>query len=350
MTRRGGVTPPWAAAFRGGGTPPLLQQIFPGQVAAVSSQEIKASPNAAVYRLTLTPANGAPLPPTLIAKIIQPNWPHDPDGPDREANFYAEIQPRLGFTRPHVYFSGCDPITRERLILLEDLPGYATRPRTHTWTTEEASCFIRTYAKLHTAGINDFSRSWLYPITADRLPSPGLLTLAGNLISKGIWPPLPSLGRVIEWVLDFTPEMSRLPQTLLHNDVYPPNIALRDDLSGEAVLLDWEMAGWGLPEMDLAFLFLQPFRSAARLDREAVLEAYWRERYNLEGHAPSRSARHPRQFYADALWGLYLIPVAHRSIHQPFPAGSVPDLYWASMRGVLFEWLERLGEEGLFRV
>jgi hypothetical protein len=324
---------------------PLLRQLFPDKVAAISCQEIQAGSNAAVYRLTL---GGAPS--TLIAKIIQPDWTHDPDGPDREASFYAEIQPRLNFPRPHVYFTGCDPATRERVILLEDLQGYATRPRAHAWTPAEAACFIKTYANLHTAGSNGFNHPWLFPITADGLPSPGLLTLAGDLGSKGIWSPPPSLGRLIEWVLAAAPEMSRLPHTILHNDVYPPNIALPHDLSGEAVLLDWEMAGWGLPEMDLAFMFLQPFRSAASLDRETVLEAYWRERYNLEGHVPPRTARRARQFFADALWGLYLIPVAHRSIHQPFPAGSPPHQYWESMRGVLFEWLERLGREDLLRV
>jgi hypothetical protein len=326
---------------------PLLQQIFPG-VRGISLRQIKTSSTpAAVYRLALTPA----APPTLIAKIIQPDWPHDPDGPDREAGFYAEIHPRLNFTRPHVYFTGCDPLTRERVILLEDLQGYATRPREHAWTPAEASCFIKTYAKLHTSGSSDeFIRPWLFPITADRLPSPRLLTLADDLISMGVWLPLPSLGRLIEWVLASAPEMSRLPHTILHNDVFPPNIALPDDLSGEAILLDWEMAGWGLPEMDLAFMFLQPFRSAASLDRASVLEAYWRERYNLEGHVPPRNARRARQFFADALWGLYLIPVAHRSIQQPFPAGSPPHQYWQLMRGVLFEWLERLGREDLLRV
>ena len=53
--------------------------------------------------------------------------------------------------------------------------------------------------------------------------------------------------------------------------------------SGDAVLLDWDMAGWGLAEMDLAYMFLGPYANHRRLDRQKALNYYWRQRQAVAG-------------------------------------------------------------------
>ena len=103
--------------------------------------------------------------------------------------------------------------------------------------------------------------------------------------------------------------------------------------------MDWEMVGRGLAELDLAFMFLQPFGSHRKLDRAAALAFYWRERERIEQPMVSAGERDRRQRYADALWALWLIPVAHKMAHYPFPPASPPRIYWESMFAVLADRL-----------
>ncbi len=278
----------------------------------------------------------------MIIKCIQPHWPDDPQGVDREVNFYTSVLPSLSFDHPQVYFSGCDPETNERIILLEDLDRYHFSSRTHQWTPAEARQFINVYAQLHVGGaaLSEHA-SWLFEISTERLPV-DVLSLYEDLVRHEIWAPVAGLEKLYRWCLDIAPEMARLQHTVLHNDVYPPNIGLPENPTESAVLVDWEMAGYGLPEMDLAFMFLQPFHSADKLQRPAVLNQYWRCRFEMEGRLPDNESRQARQRFADTLWGLYLIKIAHKSVFNAFPGGSAPDNYWISMRPVLHEWLGRL--------
>jgi hypothetical protein len=56
----------------------------------------------------------------------------------------------------------------------------------------------------------------------------------------------------------------RMPQTLVHSDFTARNIRIRHGQAGMALLpFDWEMAGWGIPSADLAYL------------EQADLAIYW---------------------------------------------------------------------------
>jgi len=56
----------------------------------------------------------------------------------------------------------------------------------------------------------------------------------------------------------------RMPQTLVHSDFAARNIRVRNGHTGIALLpFDWEMAGWGIPSADLAYL------------EQADLAIYW---------------------------------------------------------------------------
>jgi aminoglycoside phosphotransferase (APT) family kinase protein len=325
---------------------PLLRRTCSPDITAVDLEALKEGVVADVYRAQPRLGNGADQAAPLVVKIIHPGSETDSHGRDREANFYAAVHPLLGFERPRVFFAGCDPETRERIVVMEALQGYRNPPRTHRWTPEEARCFVRAFARLHAVPVEaaHVDEPWLFRIRSGEFSNGETLERADDLVRTGAWAPLPNLDRLLGWVAAAGADLESLPESYLHGDVFPPNISLPHVLSGEAVLIDWDMAGIGLAEMDLAFMFLQPFGSAADLDREQVLADYWRERGRLDGAVPSPEEASIRQRYADVLWGLYLIRVAHKSVFYPFPAGSPADSYWESMRGVLHRWLERIGE------
>ncbi len=322
----------------------LLRETISNRLTEIALYQIKVSnAPAVVYRAALS-APEADAPTSVIIKVIAPEWEGDLLGPDREANFYTAIHPGLGFPGPAIHFAGCDPKSGARVVIMEDMLSSRFPARTHKWTMPEARCFVRTYAHLHveTTNADRPHRAWLFHIDPAHYADGLVLQMAEELAAAGAWTELEGLENLLHRVLSLASEMAQLDSCVLHNDVFPPNIALPADLTDEAALVDWDMVGYGLPEMDLAFMFIQPFRSSAQLERESVLAAYWGERFRLEGSIPGEEERSQRQFFADALWGLYLIPIAHRSVFAPFPPGSDPDRYWDAMRTVLHGWLNQL--------
>ena len=334
---------------------PLLQHTVSPHVKRYTSTKIKNSATpAAVYRLTVAyngSSNGTytAKPCTLILKRICPHWLDDPGFSDREARFYACLLPRLDIPHPHIYYTGLDPDTQDRLILMEDLTGYHLPPPTRPWTQAEGHCLARAYARLHADKGRvlppEDERGWLMARHESRLEPGRISNMVSDLVQQNVWEPIPCLESLLARTVDAARTFTQLPATLLHNDVYPPNVALPLDLDGDAILLDWEMASWGRAEMDLAFMFLQPYRAHKLLDRARVLDTYWAARHALEGEIPACEERETRQFYADAVWGFWLVPVAHRMAAHPFPPGSVVDTYWKSMFGVLQDHLQRLSRD-----
>ena len=302
-----------------------------------------------VHRVDLAYDGGGPGCRSVIVKTIQPVWPDDPCGPDRERRFYVELAPRLEWGRPRVYHAGVDPSTSCRVIVMEDLADdYRFPPPAHRWTPGELRCALRAYARLHQRGqacLEDpGERTWLWRMALQQRTwrTEEILTLWDDLVRRGIWASAAGRRRLVERTLADQSRFAREPETLLHNDVFPPNVGLPLDPDGEAVLLDWEMLGWGAAELDLAFMFLQPFRSAEGIDRTAALDFYWEQRRASGGAVPAPGERQARQRHADALWTLSLLPVAHRAAVQPYPDGSAARAYWDAMFGVLGERLARL--------
>ena len=335
---------------------PLLRQVVSPHVSRYSETKIKDSATpAAVFRLALEYDGPTTGPATLILKRIHAEWPDDPGFPNREIYFYACVLPYLDIPHAHVYYTGTDPDTQDRLIFMEDLTGYHLPPPTRPWTQAEGECMARAYARLHTVGeISNLSDKVnldrLLPRHETRLEPEKIQHMVCDLVQQNVWEPIPGLDTLVTRTVDAAQTFTQLPTTLLHNDVYPPNVALPSDLKGDAILLDWEMASYGLPEMDLAFMFIQPFRAHRFLDKARVLDAYWAARHAREGNIPPCNARKIRQFYADAVWGLWLVPVAHKMAAHPFPPGSAVAVYWETMFGVLFVHLQRLSQDILIPI
>jgi hypothetical protein len=331
-----------------------LRQAIARQVASFTIKRIKtgAAP-ATVYRVILKYAGGDPGARSLILKAIAPDWPDDPLGADRERWFYSRVWPELGLRRPRLYYNDVDPETCYRIIVMEDLAGdYRFPPPTHHWSPEEMRCLLRAYAWLHARGQaclpGPDQRAWLWQMALQRRTwrAEEIVELIDGLVRQDIWARLPGVNQLVGRTLAEQATFGGRSATLLHNDVYPPNIALPHNLNGEAILLDWEMLGWGMAELDLAFMFMQPFRSAAYIDRMDALDYYWDQRRALEGSSPASDERWASQRHADALWAFSLVPVAHHvATERPYRSGSAPGAYWDAMFGVLRERLTQLCEE-----
>ena len=328
----------------------FLRQVIAPDVGEVTARIIKVSASPSViYRLTLERAGARDIF-SVIAKRIAPGWPDDPHGQERECRFYRCLPPCLDLPQPHVYYAGVEPGTNHCIILMADVAEqYRFPPPTHVWTEAEIRPILRTYARLHVQGERCLppatERGWLIARHEERVRSRAdeLPQMVATLVERGIWRPLPRFPRLLKQSLADIGRLAGESATLLHNDVYPPNLALPADLArDDALLVDWEMLGWGLAQMDLAFMFLQPFRSHRNLDRGAALDYYWAQRQKLQGRQPTAVAQRTIQRHADALWALWLIPVAYRMALSPYPAGSSPRTYWDSMFGVLEERVQQL--------
>jgi aminoglycoside phosphotransferase (APT) family kinase protein len=330
----------------------LLRSVVSPSIMHVAAELIKhSSTPAAVYRLGLAFEDG-PGPRSLVFKRIEAGWPNDPLGHEREVRFYRRLLPHLNFPHPSIYYAGPEPGSPANLVIMEDVAGtHRFPPKDHVWTQSEIESILSAYARLHAAGgaclppgeelgwLLDRHEKRLFE-TAGELPA-----MVEALADRDIWARMPGFGRLLDRALREAGALSGHPVTVLHNDVYPPNCGLPISGEGEAILVDWDMASIGLAEMDLAIMFIQPFGAHLGLDREAALAHYWRRRQELDGRRRSEAELKARQWYADALWTLWLIPVAFRMAESPFPAGSSPRIYWESMFGVLGRRLQLLSHE-----
>jgi hypothetical protein len=324
---------------------PLLRQVIGPSITGLAVEIVQSGPSpSTVYRVTLQAAQGHPELRSVILKAIAPEWPDDPRGVERERRFYGELFPRLGLAHPRVYYAGIEPQSSHSVIILEDLaPTHTFPPKTHCWSAAEAFCLLRAYARLHASAQRCLpppsDRQWLKARWESYLDHGDIPRMADELTARGLWGPLPQLERLVEKTRRDIPRLSNQAVTLLHNDAYPPNVGLPTDERGEAFLIDWSMLSWGLAELDLAYLFMQPFRSTRYVNKPAALDHYWAERARLEGGRPSPDECQERQRHADAVLALALLTVGYQ---RSFPIDSAPWVYWSAMYGVLHERLTEL--------
>ena len=334
--------------------PPLtfLRSVVSPSIKQVAAELIKhSSTPAVVYRLWLECENGQG-PPSLVVKRIEAGWPDDPRGHEREVRFYRRLLPQLDIPHPHVYYAGPEPGSSAHLVMMEDVAHTHHFPsKVHVWTQTEIEQILHAYARLHASGLNcwpaEEELDWLMDRHEKRLfetagELPGMVEA---IVDRGIWTRMPGFGRLLDRMLRDAEVLASHPVTVLHNDVYPPNCGLPVSGDGNVILIDWDMVSYGLAEMDLAFMFMQPFGGHQQLDREVALAHYWRRRQEIDGRRRSKAELKARQWYADALWALWLIPVAFRMAESPFPPGSSPRIYWDSMFGVLGRRLQILSHE-----
>ena len=328
----------------------FLRQTISGEINNFKVRKIKdnAGPSD-VFRVSLDYSGGYPGPSSVILKRIGPHWPDDAHIQDREVRFYVDLLPHIGLNHPYLYYAGMDGEASDRIILLEDLGArYRFPPPVYIWQPDEVRCFLRAYACLHVRGRELLpareEREWMLTYQCPGWNQDDILRQISDLVTRGIWEARPGVEQLVARALDNLSLFDDCPVTVLHHDVYPPNIGLPLDLDQEAVLIDWEMGGWGWAEIDLAYLFLQPFGSADATERQEILAEYWLHRQAVEGHIPPAEERREIQWLAEALFALSQVRVAHKVAETPYPTGSAPQAYWQAMFVVLQRKLKELSE------
>lgn len=326
----------------------LLQRVFGLHVTGFEAFLIKQSFNpSGVYRVVLQYGQDRPAPNSVILKFSQPGGPGGSEGADRERLFYERISPDLPVNKPKIYFAGLDDKTQTRLILMEDLtPPYIFPSHPYRWTPEEFRCVLRAYARLHAVGSDylphESQRGWMLTPQNTWWNPEEIPAMAEEIVSAKLWPSLPKLGSLVAEILENTQIWSSCPVTLLHYDAVPPNVALPENLEGEAVILDWQDATWGVAELDIAYLFNQPFSSARQIDRQAALRYYWAQRQSIDGLKRPIEERFTIQRLADITMAFTLIYKGHQAALHPYPPGTYPRLHWDSQFGILYDRLQIL--------
>ncbi|MEW6724464.1 MAG: aminoglycoside phosphotransferase family protein [Bacillota bacterium] len=284
-----------------------------------------------VLRISLKAEGEAP--PSLILKVANPAQiaPHlvafDPNLSGREFEVYRRLLPELAIAHAHVYASAIHPETGESWLLLEDLePSYRFHPDDHVWSEEEIRAILSLYAELHSAvwrgrtrladhdylspfaqvaGYLEEAASYLEALLS-RAEVAALLGVAGELV-ECLWDQLPI----------WAEELAAGPLTVTYNDFYPPNCGVSAD--GRAVLIDWQLAGVGLPETDLGNVYSYGDNLAA-LPFEARVDHYLAEVERLSGVALARERfieKDPRLVILEQLDSLpWLNALVERSLQR----------------------------------
>ncbi|MGZ6317148.1 MAG: phosphotransferase family protein, partial [Anaerolineales bacterium] len=301
-----------------------------------------------VYRVTLQ-MQGHSMREPIVLKAINPEGPSDPGEGNREYRFYKRISAGLRTGMPHVHAVEVDESNGWYVILLEDLSTTHRIPQHHyQWTRMELRAVLHAYALLHTSSVlpSASDREWLNPRHESQLDLERIPEQVSELHRAGLWGDVPELADLIAYAHGSCQRYEGAEMALLHNDTTPPNAPLPKDLEAEpAALIDWQDAGVGMPEMDLAYIDLQPFESGRGIPREELLSCYWDLRRGITGETPSPSERAKRQLHADLLMTLWLTRAASRVALHPYPAGSYQAAHWGSLFGIVYNRLRELARE-----
>jgi aminoglycoside phosphotransferase (APT) family kinase protein len=234
------------------------------------------------------------------------------------------------------------------VIVMEDLaPRLRIPAHPHQWTGAEIRSVLRAYAQLHTTQFETLDYSWLVPRHESLVDLEKIPEQAAILQRAGIWDDLPRLHDLIARARESCAKYANENPSLIHGDTTPANTALPPDLNlrQAATLIDWQDAGVGMPEFDLAYMDLQPFDSARFIPRPELLELYWLYRAEIDPAIPSPKERRLRQLHADLLTTLWLTASASRVTLHPFPTGSYQQIHWASQYGIVYNRLQSLSEK-----
>ena len=203
----------------------------------------------------------------------------------REINVYCQQDPRFRRHVPEVYAAIENKAQREWILVLESLVGMEllnSASDVSDWRPCHVEAAIRGIAQVHSIWFERqqelSSQPWLGP----RVSAVEMAEM------KDLWEPLTnyawkyfanwvdgSTRSIIEGFVSDVGQwcqvLDRLPQTLVHNDFNPRNVAFRNE-NGKLRLCayDWELARLGVPQHDLAELLC--FVLPPDCSRESVLE------------------------------------------------------------------------------
>ncbi|MFD0138889.1 phosphotransferase [Streptomyces sp. NPDC127159] len=201
------------------------------------------------------------------------------DAHRRELAVYRRTESALTDLLPRCYGLLEDDEREAYIILMELLRGDGG-----AWTRERVDDTPRAVAAVHGHWLGRdqelLAEDWLH-----RVPEPAYLAKARELweaLVRHAARELPELldsarAEILFGIIEdagyWTQELHAMPRTLVHNDLNPRNIAVRD---GRLVVFDWELATVDVPQRDVVELLaftLGPDVTAAEVDRFLAVHA-----------------------------------------------------------------------------
>ena len=333
----------------------LLRQAFGNNIKDCHAELIKIALGwSRVYRVTLTSTGqGRSTRESVIIKTIDPKGPATQLDAERELRFYQTLHPKLSIPKPEIYYLTTDEATGFHVIVMEDLASTHNIPtHPYQWTHDELKSVLHAYAYLHTSRVENLNYAWLVPRHESLLDFEKIPEQVATVQHAGIWGDLPEFPDLIAYACESCKQYQNEQLSLLHGDTTPTNAPLPKDLHAQhvqhaqpATLIDWQDVGVGMPEFDLAYIDLQPFKSGRLIPRSELLDLYWCYRAEIDSDIPSPDERCARQFHADVVTTLWLTaPASHVAIH-PYPEGTPPHMHWASQYGIVYNRLKSLTQE-----
>ena len=327
----------------------LFRQAFGNSIQDCHAELIKIALGwSRVYRVTLTRrGQGHSAREAVVVKTADPNGNVTPLAAIRELRYYETLHPKLSIPKPEIYFLTTDEATGFHVIVMEDLSSTHRIPtHPYQWTYEELKSVLRAYGYLHTRVVEYMDYPWLAPRHESALEFEKIPEQVSTVQRAGIWKELPGLSDLIAYARESGDRYANTQITLLHGDTTPANAPLPKEVdSAPATLIDWQDVGVGMPEFDLAYIDLQPFKSGRGIPRPELLDLYWCLRSEIDTQIPSPRERHLRQLHADVVFTLWLTASASRVALRPYPEGTYPHMHWASQFGIVYNRLKTLTQE-----
>lgn len=251
------------------------------KVAAVRTEPVGTGQVSDSLRLFLTYADGAPLPPTMVAKVPAA----DPSSRaaarairtyEVEAHFYAEVAERLDAGVPTCHFSAYAPEPDEYTVLLADLAPARPGDQLAGIAPEDAAAAITEMAAFHAAGWEDAdlaALTWLNRHDADAAAFTAamvtdLYTGFKDRYAADLGPD------VIALIEDFLPSLPAYltvregPHTLTHGDFRADNLLFGGP---RTAVLDWQTCAYGPGLADLSYFLGSSLPVEARRTHEQDL-------------------------------------------------------------------------------
>ena len=214
---------------------------------------------------TLPPAG---LPDRLIVKRL-------PAGSRREADVYGLLWTHVE-QPPTARVLGVQTTGDTRLLYLEDIQPRAAWP----WAeTACAAAVCRELARFHeNAALPRAAFAWDYDAEL-RQSAEGTLAVAldaRDAAGSRIWRRVGDLKRVVTALHHIRARLATTGPVVIHGDVHPGNVILRDDPTRAVALIDWGRARLGSPLEDVASWLhsLGCWEPAARRRHDTLLRAY----------------------------------------------------------------------------
>jgi thioester reductase-like protein len=196
----------------------------------------------------------------------------------REIALYRSDDQRLRKYMPAVHAHGADEAQQLWMVVLEylrEVDFLADTNATDQWSQAHWHAAIDGLAEIHAFGWGRTDALLAEPWIAPNADGRAVLELAPWwealaryssryfsewLGSASMHEQLDRVARLDRW----WPELCALPQTLIHNDFNPRNLAFRRDAGGPRLCTyDWELATLGAPQHDAAELFTFALPQAA---------------------------------------------------------------------------------------